>query len=342
MGATESIEPHLRNQMHDFDSVLLEDFMASVFSEHVVDSAEEIEATLTVKVDAKNANIAQIRKCIQDIAPYTYSILRLCGKNLLAGCKLAAFQLSEDSIVKHPQIKKASPPSYRFNKVFAAKTTNAEVYTHVAPAVETFLQSLSGCLIADGQTGSGQTYSMFAGPDALVECSAADIMRLKNEVKLAAFGHVHYEKSSQVLDLLTTERKKDCKELSAAAIAQRSHAVRDLEHFLSLIHEAKKSRRARTTSHNTDPSRGHLVIILSLCRKDMASGHFAFVDLAGSETMVKGDHEETQFVLRSRAELHSTILTASRASQANKHTKPTKFRPSRPHGVGVSSIPLLL
>ena len=58
------------------------------------------------------------------------------------------------------QPKSTTTTSFEIDRVFAATSTQTEVFAEVAPLVQSLVDGFDVCIFAYGQTGSGKTHSM--------------------------------------------------------------------------------------------------------------------------------------------------------------------------------------
>eukprot|EP01138_Halocafeteria_seosinensis_P008206 gb/GECG01008387.1/.p1 GENE.gb/GECG01008387.1/~~gb/GECG01008387.1/.p1 ORF type:complete len:1832 (+),score=231.84 gb/GECG01008387.1/:1-5496(+) len=80
--------------------------------------------------------------------------------------------VEHESAAKEGQKKSVDPPrpkTFRYDEVFDANSTQAEVYSNIGPSfVENMLNGYNCSIFAYGQTGSGKTYTMLGPADGTV------------------------------------------------------------------------------------------------------------------------------------------------------------------------------
>jgi len=71
--------------------------------------------------------------------------------------------------------------SFRFDHVFDSSSSNRTVFERIEPLI---LAAFEGhvCLIVDGQSGTGKSWTMFDGPDAITSCAVVHILSRVHEM----------------------------------------------------------------------------------------------------------------------------------------------------------------
>ncbi|GAB7357345.1 hypothetical protein MBLNU459_g8296t1 [Dothideomycetes sp. NU459] len=81
--------------------------------------------------------------------------------------------LSFPSFSSSPTI--ATAPSLEFDHVFDRHYSNQDVFCEIRPVIESVFEGLNVCIIADGQSRSGKTYTMLRGGQGAVIPAATEL-----------------------------------------------------------------------------------------------------------------------------------------------------------------------
>ncbi|KAL8140321.1 hypothetical protein V2J09_006342, partial [Rumex salicifolius] len=161
-----------------------------------------------------------------------YNELQDLKGNIRVYCRIRPFlpgQTQKDTVIDsvgdngeltimNPSKGKDSQKSFKFNKVFAPRSTQEEVFTDTQPLIRTILDGFNVCIFAYGQTGSGKTYTM-TGPERATKQdwgvnyrALDDLFQISEERK----SFFHYTigvqmveiYNEQILDLLSTHNSQ--------------------------------------------------------------------------------------------------------------------------------------
>ncbi|KAI7753065.1 hypothetical protein M8C21_016820 [Ambrosia artemisiifolia] len=263
-----------------------------------------------------------------------------------------------DCVEPQPELKKLklkknnwSSESYRFDEVFTESASQKRVYEAVAkPVVEGVLNGYNGTIMAYGQTGTGKTYTL--GKLGKDDASERGIMvrALEDIISGASSPSDSIEISylqiymESVQDLLAPEKVnipivEDPKNGEVTVPGAAVVNIQNVDHFLQVLQIGEANRHAANTKMNTESSRSHAILMVSLRRsvndkeenstsfqgKDdrsvLVGGHviptvrkskLLIVDLAGSERLDKSGSEghlveETKFINLSLSSLGKCI-----------------------------------
>ncbi|KAI8916216.1 kinesin-like protein KIF2A-like protein [Gorgonomyces haynaldii] len=192
--------------------------------------------------------------------------------------------------VKLDRSKEISTHRFSFDHVFDENATNRLVYDATAkPLVESFLKGSRVTLFAFGQTGSGKTYTIFGNGDKSpgifeLACRQMFTPALPQDTSLhLSFFEIY---SGRVYDLLSNRQRlsilEDSKGVSQV-VGHKEIQVASLEQVLQIVKLGTELRTTGTTEANSQSSRSHAIIQLSLKKQGERFGNFFIVDLAGSE-----------------------------------------------------------
>ena len=213
---------------------------------------------------------------------------------------------------KVPSVKeRMAPKPYIVDHVFEPSASNIQVFETMKPLIKMFLDGRQICIIADGQSGTGKSYTMLNGPEPIAASAAHMIFDDLNSTKLSGW---EYSIECSILEICQ-ERPKDLLHdnklpaqtndwIQESIFApkdiriQRSdpglvgcsrHHLKSAKEFIALIRKASKLRTTRKTEKNKHSSRSDLISIISISRSDMITkenirARFYLVDLVGSES----------------------------------------------------------
>ena len=195
---------------------------------------------------------------------------------------------------------------------------------------------------AYGQTGSGKTYTMMgyntneAQIPGLYLFSAFDIFSLlsREEYQDLEIWISFYEiYCGKLFDLLNdrsalTAREDGKSNIVIVGLTERQ--VLNLEQMMTLIEYGLKARTVGVTGANSDSSRSHGIMQISIKnRKGENHGKISFIDLAGSERAADtvGTDKQTKF---DGAEINKSLLALKECIRAlDQDKKHTPFRGSK-------------
>ncbi|KAI3515783.1 hypothetical protein L1887_14687 [Cichorium endivia] len=197
---------------------------------------------------------------------------------------------------------KESRRSFKFNKVYGPRATQAEVYGDIQQLVQSVLDGYNVCIFAYGQTGSGKTYTM-SGPDKGTP---------------EEWG-VNYRALNDLFKISQTTAQS-----SLAVPDANVRQVSETADVLGLMEVGFKNRARSATSMNERSSRSHSIVTIHVHGTDLKDGAslnagLHLVDLAGSERIdradVVGDRlKEAQHINKSLAALGDVIFALSAKS----------------------------
>ena len=223
--------------------------------------------------------------------------------------------------------------SANFDAVFGQQSTQAEVFTSVAPLVDSWVDGYHACVFAYGQTCSGKTYTMLGADGGKVAHLDGIIPQVADRVFdtiareeaqfTALFGNTCQSQyklrasyvevyNNDVRDLLgnsATPQILQVKENAAGDVFVDGCKEVDLEctkDIVRLIKRGAERRRTGRTNMNVHSSRSHAVLKLTLEHRwrDAGDGarqyrckasHLNLVDLAGSERQHRTANTDVAF-----------------------------------------------
>ncbi|KAK3266998.1 hypothetical protein CYMTET_24414, partial [Cymbomonas tetramitiformis] len=195
---------------------------------------------------------------------------------------------------------------FEYDQVFGFDHGQEHVFRETKPLLQSCLDGYNVTMFAYGQTGSGKTFTMEGSHEQPGVCSRAvqELFTLTAErqkdlqVELKVSMMEIYNET--VRDLLTSkpnESRLEIKHDAEGGIylpSLTTRAMRSEADFLSAYREGNTNRASAATSMNACSSRSHLLCLIHIVTKNLASGtttagKLYLVDLAGSERISKSE-----------------------------------------------------
>jgi len=198
-----------------------------------------------------------------------------------------------------------------FDRVYGPGTAQEAVFEDTKPVMLSCVDGYNVCIMAYGQTGSGKTFTMMGPVDnmgvnrraireVLAHCTASRDIEYQIKVSMM---EVYNEK---IFDLLTGDRSTSLEVHQnanggvyvASLQEEQVFTPQDVE---SVLLRGDAHRSVASTSMNTDSSRSHLLMQLSVSGYNKISkvttvGKLTLVDLAGSERVAKSEASGARLV----------------------------------------------
>lgn len=196
-----------------------------------------------------------------------------------------------------------SKVTYEFEHVYSDKSKQEEVFKDTEALCLSCVDGYNVCIMAYGQTGSGKTFTM-QGPPDYPGVNRRAIKKLiehtdeREEVDYEMTVSMLEVYNEKIFDLLTGDRK------NALSVHQgpdgtyigdlSSEVIKTEADVQRVMQMGEKHRSVASTSMNTDSSRSHLLLQLTVVGINKISnarthGKLTLVDLAGSERVSKTD-----------------------------------------------------
>lgn len=233
---------------------------------------------------------------------------------------------------------------FLFDDVYPENVDNDEIYrTTVHPLIGTIFNRCKVTCFAYGQTGSGKTYTMSPLPTRAAGEILAELAQPYNE-GLALWVSFFEIYGGKVYDLLNGRKKLVIREDARAqmcVVGLQEFEVDNVELVQRLIEHGTAARCTGSTGANSESSRSHAILQLSLKRRDddaadvakmppsvarqikakenanhaLIHGKFSFIDLAGSERGADTDQNDRQTRLEG-AEINKSLLALKECIRA--------------------------
>ena len=232
------------------------------------------------------------------------------------------------SVSDIPASASTSFKSYVVDDVFIART-NAQIGGVLLPLVRRAYGQHDVCFIADGQSGSGKSYTFFNGPNALAPLIGRDILNTKRQGEYTLTCTALEVSQDGLKDLLGAEgspttgppESRSPKGKKPRALVNHLSEPITLEAQLrSLLTQACQRRCVSATGANEVSSRGHMICTLTIELGTIASPEstrVVIVDLAESErrrgeSLTDDEKAETTFINNSRTEVRRALLALTK------------------------------
>ncbi|KAI8054487.1 P-loop containing nucleoside triphosphate hydrolase protein [Syncephalis plumigaleata] len=212
-----------------------------------------------------------------------------------------------------------------FDEVFESTDDNEDVYKRTAlPLVEYVFEGGKATCFAYGQTGSGKTHTMLNMRSGLYVLAATDMFYLLKEPEyshLSAYVSFFEIYQGALYDLLNRRRKLFAREDGKQRVqitGLQEYMIESVDQLLEVFEYGSNNRSTGTTGANSDSSRSHAILQITLKFKDNKKrihGKFSFIDLAGSER--GADRGETNKQTRMEgSEINKSLLALKECIRA--------------------------
>eukprot|EP00605_Chrysophyceae_sp_TOSAG23-4_P000693 GSChrysophyteH1.ASY1.ANO1.777.1 assembled CDS len=254
---------------------------------------EEMEAKINVAIRANEAqcelNIAKaMRKKIHN------KLLELQG-NIRVICRVRPevniTEITNDQDIFISRDEGNQRTKYEYDKIFADKSNQSEVFDSVKPLCKSVLDGYNVCIFAYGQTGSGKTFTM-DGTDDNPGITPRALRMLMNEARNSTDSNesdwqyklqlsVVEIYNEAILDLLVNNN-------NVGANGEMADEIQ------SILNTARKNRAVGAHDLNEHSSRSHCILTVYANGTNRTDGRSSYakmhlIDLAGSERVSKTD-----------------------------------------------------
>jgi len=198
--------------------------------------------------------------------------------------------------------------AFQFDTVFGPEAGQQEVFSEVENLVQSALDGYNVTIIAYGQTGAGKTHTMYGGAAETRGVAPRTVEAIFSKLSQLDSGRFTSRVSANLVelykdsfvDLLATGRgiiigldvKCDVLKGNAWVEGAEERTVQHPEQLLQLIDEGVSRRNVAATQMNSESSRSHLFLTISIEVGDRDAqsaivGKIRLCDLAGSERLKK-------------------------------------------------------
>ena len=239
-------------------------------------------------------------------------MLRIRDRNLGQQQGTSGVNLLNDGIGQFvPRRVGPADQPVEFHHVFPAATSNLDVFGEISPLIDAACEGANVCIIADGQSATGKTYTMLNGHQSLAYMIASRIFEARDDRQACSLPYrvgisawEVYKNNVQVLLERDAERPVTPGS-SGRPSPDEDHsgdkAVPSLSDLVDLIHLANDNRVVNSTDVNAASSRSHFICTIFLSPTHEVAGpaqtcRLSLVDLAGSEqpSMEQGGQNNSQ------------------------------------------------
>lgn len=165
--------------------------------------------------------------------------------------------------------------TYQFDQVFDCRSTARVTSSVVSDLVPMIISGLDLCIAVTGQSGSGKSYTMFEGADAIVPGAFYAIL---DTLRRRQFVSAKFQVTCMVTEIYMEQ---------AVVLISDTH-LRKKSDLTQLLEAIARQRKLRSTAKNAASSRSHIVIKMDISHQfdnSTNSSTLLFVDLAGSESL---------------------------------------------------------
>ena len=224
-----------------------------------------------------------------------------------------------------------------FDCVLIPPISTRAVFEKVEPLTQATLEGFNLYIIADGQSGSGKSYTMINGPSPIVTSAVTSLYTELNGARLCDYKvsvtcSILEIYKGQPRDLLGSNTKVTISR-DGSITGCSYHPLYTADNLDALIREACAKRTDRSTRQNQHSSRGDLVIIITITQDYIPNirnlvSKLVFIDLAGSEKMLSTspeDAEEAKTIREGRAHLQRMMIAYQASQQYVPDSQLTKL-----------------
>eukprot|EP00048_Salpingoeca_helianthica_P013127 m.196024 g.196024 ORF g.196024 m.196024 type:complete len:581 (+) comp15460_c15_seq11:565-2307(+) len=192
-----------------------------------------------------------------------------------------------------------------FDRVYGSATTQAMVFDDTKPVMLSCVDGYNVCIMAYGQTGSGKTFTMMGPPDNMGVNRRAirevlDLCSKSTDIKYTIKVSMMEVYNEKIFDLLSPTGREASLEVHLGANGRVfvgnlvEESVDSAGAIESILARGSANRSVASTAMNTDSSRSHLLMQISVTGFNTISkvttvGKLTLVDLAGSERVAKSE-----------------------------------------------------
>lgn len=228
---------------------------------------------------------------------------------------------------------------FTFDLVYDETSLNENIYIEtVRPMIEAAFNKAKVTCFAYGQTGSGKTFTMMGKENSpgLYLLAAYDIFTLlqnKEYSGLSIWVSFYEIYCGKLFDLLNGRNsltaREDAKQ-NICIVGLTEKKVNDMTILMNIIEKGLKVRTVGVTGANSDSSRSHGIIQISIKNQtNKIHGKISFIDLAGSERAADTIDTNKQTRLDG-AEINKSLLALKECIRAlDQDKKHTPFRGSK-------------
>jgi Kinesin motor domain len=187
--------------------------------------------------------------------------------------------------------------SAEYDAVVSSNFTQADMINHVDPYVISFVNGKSVAVIANGQSGSGKTYTVIGneGDDqGILPRVVHQTLDYTNGKDLQVKASLLEINDNKVFDLFEDGKSKTDRVIKKDGISDYfvvqnliERSITNNDEFANILKSGLKKRTTAATQLNTKSSRSHLIIILKLSGRASSGrridSQFYLIDLAGAE-----------------------------------------------------------
>jgi len=208
------------------------------------------------------------------VLPTVYSTIRIrpvAAKSITNICAVH----SRGGLTAVELRSKTGTRTYQFDQVFDCRSTARVTSSVVSDLVPMIISGLDLCIAVTGQSGSGKSFTMFEGADAIVPGAFYAIL---DTLRRRRFVSATFQITCMVTEIY----------MEQAVILINDTSLKQKSDLTQLLEAVAHQRKLRSTAKNAASSRSHIVIKMDILHQfdnSTNSSTLLFVDLAGSESL---------------------------------------------------------
>ena len=211
-----------------------------------------------------------------------------------------------------PFDKRTDIKRFHFDHVFDWSEQNNQVNFRLYPLIQQFLQGSNVCIIADGYSGTGKSYTMFTQRDS-VACAAVDAIFQIQRSQRVAFSAVQVENNTakafnftqSELDMDGIIKAEEPVGGDASYKGRVQYIAESSKALKKLIGLMSSKRTKGKTDFNLESSRSQLVCTIIVQIMGGPASHLYLVDLAGNE---RAQNHESKDINLARIAMWQVLL----------------------------------
>lgn len=266
----------------------------------------------------------------KELAKNDSDIITISSKSTLAVKELRSKVDLTKYIEEHP---------FTFDLVYDETSLNETIYIEtVRPMIEAAFNKAKVTCFAYGQTGSGKTFTMMGKDNSpgLYLLAAYDIFTLLQNQEYSglsiwvSFYEIYCGKLFDLLNGRNSLTAREDAKQNICIVGLTEKKVNDMTILMNIIEKGLKVRTVGVTGANSDSSRSHGIIQISIKNQgNKIHGKISFIDLAGSERAADTIDTNKQTRLDG-AEINKSLLALKECIRAlDQDKKHTPFRGSK-------------
>eukprot|EP01080_Neovahlkampfia_damariscottae_P005479 gene5479-9297_t len=223
---------------------------------------------------------------------------------------------------------------FMFDEVFTELDDNEVIYQRTAqPLVYHVFNGGNATIFAYGQTSSGKTHTMMGkgNVEGIYLLASKDIFNMLDSSMNVTISFFEIY-GGKLFDLLNNKKKLFAREDSNGMVnivGIKHIETKNVEELMSYMEAGNKIRSTGSTGVNSESSRSHAILQISVNKESSTIGKFSFIDLAGSERGADTRDNDKQTRIEG-AEINKSLLALKECIRSlDMNKKHIPFRGSK-------------